>query len=200
MKYLLLLNILPFLFSCSSYSLIRIKTNPENAQISLRTSDGEMKVLGRGNIEMSSQQFFSLGSRMAKLEVTKENYKTQSLYVVQGKAAESYEIFVKLDREMEDARSSEIRTRMEKLGKLLAKASNAIHSRRYSEAEITLNNLASEYSSISVVYDLLGNLNYLQKNMKAALGYYQRSYEINPENIETKNMIDRLSRITDWGD
>lgn len=199
MRNFILLTFLLFLFSCSTQSFIKVRTSPDNAQISVRTNDGNVKVLGKGSVEMNTQQFFSLGSRMAKLEVSKENYKTQSVFIIQGKSSESYEVFITLDKELEDAKSSEMRSRLEKLSKTLTRATSAIHSKKYSEAEIMLNNLVSDFPSVSVVYDLLGNVYYLQKNMKEALRFYQRSYQINPENVETKNIIDRLSRMTDWG-
>lgn len=193
---LILINLLYLLSSCTTYSLVRVKTSPENSQISIRQSDGSLRVLGKGQIEMSSSEFFSMGSRMAKLEVSYENFKTQSLYIIQGKSAESYEIFVNLDRDQENGKSAETRSRMEKLGKLLAKASGAIYAKKYSEAETVLNILVSEFPAVSAVYDLRGNLYYLQKNIQSALQNYQRSYQINPENMETKGMIDRLSKMT----
>ena len=190
-KYLAIIAMLT-ISSCTSITMVRVKTNPENSQISMRSPSGEVKVIGRGNVEMSADQFFSLGSRMARLEISKENYKTQKLYILQGKTPESYEIFVELEKELEDPKNSETRLRLEKLGKQLARATNAIHARKYGEAELTLNSLANDYPSVSVVFDLLGNLNYIQKNNKTALQHYQRSYQINPENVETKKMIDRL--------
>lgn len=200
-KILLVLSLL-FSFSCTTLTpQLRVKTVPESAQIAVRTAEGEYKVLGKGPLEISTQEVFSLGSRMSMIQVSKEGHKPQSVLVVQGKTLENYEMLIQLEKELADPKSNDIRERQERLAKSLAQANNLIFLKKYNEAENILKNVVSDFPHISVGYDLLGNLHYLQKNMKSALMNYEKSFEINPENFETKRMIEKLRQVTgSWGD
>lgn len=199
---ILFVTILLINSGCStSVSQLRVKTVPESAQIAVRTAEGEYKVLGKGPLEISTQEVFSLGSRMSMIQVSKEGYKPQSVLIVQGKTPENYEMLVQLEKELADPKSNDIRERQERLAKSLAQANNLIFLKKYNEAENILKNVVTDFPHISVGYDLLGNLYYLQKNMKSALLNYEKSFEINPENFETKRMIEKLRQVTSsWGE
>jgi tetratricopeptide (TPR) repeat protein len=189
------------LVSCStSVSLVRIKTVPENAQIAVRTAEDEYKILGKGPLEISTQELYSLGSRMSLLQISKESYKSQSILIVQGRSPENYDLLVQLEKEVVDTKSDDVRARQEKLAKSLTHANNLLFLKRFNEAENLLKNIINDFPHISVAYDLLGNLYYLQKNMKSALLNYEKSFGINPENFETKRMIEKIKQITSsWG-
>jgi len=130
------------------------------------------------------------------LEISKEGYETQHIFIAQDNTQESYNISVKLKMKNEDLKGLEMKSRQEKLAKNLTRASHLITKKRYADAEQILIETTREFPYISVGHDLLGNVSYLQRDFRAALNHYKRSFQLNPENTETKLMIDKLESMT----
>ena len=84
----------------------------------------------------------------------------------------------------------------EKLARNIAKANSLIHLKRYPEASSILQNVVNDFPHVSVGYDLLGNISYLQRDFKQAEQYYQKSIQISPDNVETQNVLERIKKIT----
>ncbi len=187
MKGFIFLLLALTLGSCSSSSSIRIKSVPEGASVSAIDSDGSANVLGKTPFETSES--------MHSLLIEKEGFESTRIFV--GRLhSENYEYAVKLVPKSEDPKLTDVKSRYERLAKNIAKANNLIKSKRYSEADSLLVNLTNDYPYVSVGYDLLGNISYLQKDFKRAVGYYQKSLELNPENVETKQVLDRLRSMS----
>lgn len=173
--------------SCGSRSSIKIKSLPSGATVSAIDSDGSIRTLG--------QTPFETNESMQSFVVEKEGYEGSRIFI--GRlASQHYEYSLNLTPKALDPKVSDIKSQQERLAKNLAKANNLINRKRYSEAHSLLINMTSDYPYVSVTYDLLGNISYLQKDFRSAISHYQRSLEINPENVETKQVIDRLRSMT----
>ncbi len=188
--------ILFFVFGCATDSKIRITSSPEKAEVKVTTNDGESKSLGVTPLEISGRDVYANASRMSVLHISKEGFETQNLFIAQENNIENYNINVKLKTKTEDVKGQDIKQRQEKLAKGIAMSHHLISKKRFEEAERVLTGITNDYPYVSVPYDLLGNISYLQRDFRAALGYYERSYQINPENAETKSMIDKLKQMT----
>lgn len=173
--------------ACSSGSSIKLKSFPEGANVSAIESDGGTRLLGKTPLE-------SDGS-MESLLIEKEGFESTRIFVGRLQS-QHYEYSVKLIPKAEDPKFTDIKSRYERLAKSIAKANNLINNKRYSEAESLLGNITTDYPHVSVSYDLLGNISYLQKDFRRAINHYQRSIEINPDNSETKQVLDRLRSMT----
>lgn len=193
---LLSLILLLVLISCASSSRVKISSTPDKAEVKVTTNDGEMKSLGTTPLEIEGREIYANASRMSMLHVSKEGFETQNIFIAQDSNQENYNINVKLKTRSEDAKGLEIKARQEKLAKNIAVSNNLINKKRYDEAARVLITITQDYPYVSVSYDLLGNISYLQRDFRAALNYYQKSYQINPENAETKMMIDKLKTMT----
>ena len=181
------------LISCSSTTtMVKIQSSPEGALVSSRGTDGASRSLGKTPLQVESSELSSSGGRVTSLIVSKEGYQDQHILLGRDRAKENYDINIKLQGQTEDPKVMDAKSRQEKLAKNMVQAHNMISNKRYEEARSLLISVIQEYPHISVGYDLMGTLSYLQKDLKSSLNYYERSLQINPENVETKQMIDRL--------
>ena len=181
--------------SCSTVSKVKITSSPEKAEVIVNTNDGETKSLGLTPLEVSGRDIYANSSRMSVVSINKEGFENQKIFIAQDSSQENYNINVKLKLKTEDLKSQDIKLRQEKLAKSIAVSSNLINSKKYNEAERILLTITQDYPFISVSYDLLGNIYYLRRDLKNALNFYERSFQINPENNETKSMIDKLKGL-----
>jgi tetratricopeptide (TPR) repeat protein len=173
--------------SCSTVSKVKITSSPEKAEVIVNTNDGETKSLGLTPLEVSGRDIYANSSRMSVVSINKEGFENQKIFIAQDSSQENYNINVKLKLKTEDLKSQDIKLRQEKLAKSIAVSSNLINSKKYNEAERILLTITQDYPFISVSYDLLGNIYYLRRDLKNALNFYERSFQINPENNETKS-------------
>lgn len=187
MRLILLSFSILILGACSTRSSIKLKSFPEGANVSAIESDGGTRLLGKTPLESTES--------MESLIIEKEGYESTRIFV--GRLdSQHYEYSVKLTPKAEDPKFTDIKSRYERLAKSIAKANNLINNKRFAEAESLLGNITTDYPNVSVSYDLLGNISYLQKDFRRAISHYQRSIEINPENSETKQVLDRLRSMT----
>lgn len=187
MKPIILSVLFILLTACSSRSSIKIRSVPEGASVSAVDSDGSTRLIGKTPVESDES--------LQALLIEKEGYEPARVFVGRLQS-QHYEYTVKLDQRTEDPKMADLKTRYERLAKNIAKANNLINNKRYAEADALLSNLTSEYPYVSVGHDLLGNVSYLQKDFKRAIGHYQKSLELNPENIETRQVLDRLRSMS----
>lgn len=187
MKFYLITAVILATASCSSPSSLKLKSVPEGANVSALEGDGSTRLIGKTPIETNES--------MQTLVIEKDGFETSRIFV--GRLhSENYEYSVKLQAKSEDPKMTDIKARHERLAKSIAKANNLINTKRYAEADSLLVNLTSEYPYVSVGYDLLGNISYLQRDFKRAINYYQKSLALNPENVETKQVLDRLRSMS----
>lgn len=192
----LFLVLLMILISCSTVSRVKITSSPDKAEVKVTTNDGETKSLGVTPLELNGRDVYANASRMSVLQVSKEGYESQNVFIAQEAGLESYNINIKLKTKSEDLKNQDLKARQEKLAKNIAVSNNFINKKKYDEAERVLMNLTQDYPYVSVSYDLLGNIAYMRRDFRAALNYYEKSYQVNPENAETKTMIDKLKMMT----
>ena len=175
------------LLGCSTDPVLSIKSNPEGASVSSLDSNGSEQDLGVTPI--------SLKAGMQSLMVQKEGFEPMKILFA-GDSSQNYEFNLKLVKKTEDPKLFDSKKNQEKLARSIAKANNLIHSKKYSEARSILENIVSDFPYVSVSYDLLGNIYYLQRDFKQAEQFYQKSLQLSPENIETQNVLERLKKIT----
>lgn len=173
--------------SCSTRSTINIRSLPQGATVSVIETDGTIKEIGKTPLD-TNEQYVSL-------QVDKEGYEPYRIFLG-GIKTSGQEFTVKLASKAEDLKVGDIKNRHEKLAKGIARAHSLITRKKFTEAEALLINLTNDYPHVSVGYDLLGNISYLQKDLRRAVGFYEKSLQINPENLETKQVVDRIKSMS----
>lgn len=190
------LMLLFLLNSCSTTSKVKITSSPDKAEVKVTTNDGETKSLGVTPLELAGKDIYSSASRMSVINISKDGFESQNVFIAQESSLESYNINIKLRTKSDDIKSQDVKSRQEKLAKNIAMSNNLINKKRYDEAERVLTSLTDDFPYVSVSYDLLGNIAFLKRDFRAAINYYEKSFQLNPENSETKTMIDKLKRMT----
>lgn len=181
------LLVLLIINGCTTSRNVRVRSVPEGATVTAMDSEGSGRVLGASPLETNEQ--------MQALLIEKDGYEPAHIFL--GRAEkQNYDFTVRLTKKAEDSKLTDSRARQEKLAQAIARANNLIVNKRFSEAEGVLTGLTADYPFVSVIYDLLGNINYLQKDFRSALNYYERSLSINGENEETKQVIQRLRAMS----
>jgi competence protein ComGC len=177
--------------SCSSVGSLRINTIPENASVNLINSDGSSRELGKTPLSANLSTLMTQG-RVSTISIAKEGHQTQQMVLVKDNIKENMEVNIRLQVENENPRVLDARKTQEKLAKSLVHAHHLIIAKRFDEAEQVLKPLMVDFPHVSVSYDLMGSLFYLKKDLRSSLKFYERSLSLNPENMEAKQMVDRL--------
>lgn len=176
--------------ACSSSGIVKINSVPEGATITSNGPNGT-KIIGKTPLQVDANSLPSEG-RFNSLTLTKDGHRDHHLLLGRDRGSDNYDISVNLQAQGDDPKVADARSRQERLAKLLLQAHALTAAKKYQEADRVLGSLLQDYPHISAGHDLMGNLAYLQKDLKTALSHYERSLQINPENSETKQMVDRL--------
>ena len=70
-----------------------------------------------------------------------------------------------------------------------------IAKKEYDVALIKLSSLSAKFPYVSVIWDLLGNVYYIEKKYENSLEAYEKSLNIDSSNASTANMVKRLKEI-----
>lgn len=202
-----------FLAGACATGTLQLSSIPDAGTVSLLSSRGEIKNLGTTPLTIEMPQLFSSGSAFAFIRVDKEGYFSQSFIIPRNSLPTVHQISTNLEAKPEikppesekpaptpespvaidlEKCTSLSKDGMTKLGKGIAIVQSLILKRDWEVAKVRLAGLLSEFNYISVLYDLQGNIYYLQKNYAEALGSYEKSMELDPENIDTTIMVRRL--------
>ena len=164
------------LSGCTGPSVVRFQSTPSDAVVSLVDTNG-------------------IATPIGKIQIKKEKYKSQEIVLTKSPMGGETSVSVQLMNEDLPATSVDQTAIQEKIASSIARANGMIQSKQYVEAEAVMTNFVDQYPSISVGYDYLGNLNYLQKKFSRALKYYKKALSLNPQNAERRNIVEKLELI-----
>lgn len=184
---------------CVSNSRLRVQSNPDGADIYLTAQNRTPQKVGKTPMELDPSQHQDLFKESVQIQVVKEGFSPQGVLVprlalgggghVQFNLAET--ALPKVCQVQEQSYND--------IARGVAEASALIQRRRLPEALSLVQNLTVKYDTISSLYDLQGNIYYLQKDLNRALEAYQRSNNLTPNVPATLRMIDRLHELQGQG-
>ncbi|HLE10537.1 MAG: hypothetical protein A2504_14265 [Bdellovibrionales bacterium RIFOXYD12_FULL_39_22] len=180
------------LTSCSS-GLLNISTVPEKVSVKIREEDGQIRDLGLTPVRMDSSDFFK-GNNFVQVILSKEGYDNEKIVLIRPSLEGSITLSVEMLKGGGSVKEALSSVELERLATLIASSQQFFYAKKYSEAENSLKKLIIEFPDVSLSYDLLGNIYYLQNQHEKALGMYRRADEISPRNIERNRMIDKLQQ------
>lgn len=192
--HLFYLTLAVCLVSCAKSELI-IQSIPAEAEVSVIDDDGKIKSLGKTPLKIPSGDVFKSGKGFSQIQVTKDNYEAQNFVMGKSSIPTNYEVSVNLKKSASDPKALEMNSKNEKIAQQIALANSYIMSKKFLEAEQLVSRFVQDYPHISVGYDYMGNIQYLKKDYKKALYYYEKGLTLNPENLETKEMVTKLKNI-----
>ncbi len=190
-KYFLIL----LLLSCSS-GVVKINSSPVGAQISVLKGDNEFTSIGVTPFEGERSGLFSSGSSTSMIIVSKEGFQSKEIVFTGPASVQNSDLNLTLAKATDSkSSSSSAPVDIERYSKLILKSSRLIHSKKFEEAQVVLDQLIINYPMTSAPYDLKANVYYLQHNYPKALENYQKSVSINPENRESSMMVEKVKTI-----
>lgn len=182
------------LLSACSSSVISLSSSPSGARISSVDQSGKIEELGVTPLELNSDQVFQGGEQFKELVITKDKYLTERVIIPKSEYSKKFRFSWKLSKVQETGESF-LNKDQDKLAGAIASAYSSISQKDYLRAESILNQALNEFSSVSVLYDLMGNLQYIKKDYRKAYSFYKKSAHYNPNNSETNKMIEKLKGI-----
>ncbi len=194
---------------------MQLTSIPEGSNVQLISNRGEIKSLGKTPLNMPTDQMFINAANFANVRVEKDGYFSQSFIIPRSSIPNNHEISVSLEQKPEvktepapaqtvmqppptpvavemDKCSQLSKESLTKLSKGVAVVQSIILKREFEIAKVRLSGLIADFPYISVLYDLQGNIYYLQKNYNDAVLSYEKSLELEPDNMETAFIVKKL--------
>lgn len=183
--------------SCTTTG-IRLEAQLDDAEVSiLRPGKGDPVKIGQTPFILQPQQLAEAGPNGAVIRIYKEGYKPETVVIPSITPQTMGTIRVELMKETNACtqvmdRINEITLQMGQVFKLTTR-------RKFNEAETSAIELTTKYPELATGYDLLGNAYYLNRKLPQALDAYKKSIALNPRNVETQRMVEKLSAATGRG-
>lgn len=183
-----------FITNCSSLSL-RVNSTPPEAEVTLHTLNGAQK-LGVTPLQLNNEQLSSLPEGFT-IEVSKPDFLQQKIMIEKRALSASGEVSVKL-QEISKAElklnDPDVKATIESIARQVAQIQSSLIKKEYIQAEVLTRNMLNTYPYFSVGWNLLGNNYYLQGKTMESINAYQKALTLEPENVETRVILDRLTR------
>ena len=195
LQLILLFILANIFFSCSTPSTVKLQSLPNDAEVSVVDSSGIAKALGKTPITLNESEVYINNNRFSQLRIKKEGFIDNEVVLMKSTFGSDTTINVQLKKDETPQNLGEQTNTQEKVASAIARANGLIQSKQYGEAETVMLNFIEQYPSVSVGFDYLGNLNYLQKKYAKALKYYKRAISLNPQNAERKIIVERIQNL-----
>jgi tetratricopeptide (TPR) repeat protein len=176
---------------------LRVVSNPEKADIYVTPEGEQPKKIGETPLNVSADAINPGRGRYVNVSVRKEGFESESVLVPVNLFGNSVDISAKLEQTVLPKVCIDQSAAVEKISRGVATVQAMMNRGSPEEARQKINDLLSEYSGVSVLYDLLGNVHYVQKNLEQALASYQRSLSIEPNNMDTQRMVTKIRSIVE---
>ncbi|MFK8139281.1 MAG: tetratricopeptide repeat protein [Bdellovibrionales bacterium] len=183
-----------FLNACSM-GMLRVQSNPEDADVFVQVSAQQPKRIGKTPLNIPSSQISASGTDAVKVIVRADGFEDASYLVPTMLFEKNVQIDVKMKESKLPLSCTQTTEMVDKIARDIAKTQFFIQQKKFQQAENLLLNLLNDNPTSSVIYDLLGNVYYLDKKLSQALEAYENSIRLNPNGFETKMMVNKLRQI-----
>ena len=190
-----LLPAIALLQSCSSTTAIKITSSPADAKVSVVDNSGGEVAIGKTPLSATEMDVFKSSARYSQIKVKKEGYLDQEIVLLKSTFGSEINLNVQLKKDENVQNVGEQTAIQEKVASTIARANALIQSKQYNDAEQVMMVFVEQFPSVSIGYDYLGNLNYLQNKYSRALRYYTKAVNLNPNNAERKVIVDKLQNL-----
>lgn len=181
--------------SCASPTLIKFQSTPSEAEVSLIDSAGVAMVVGKTPLSSTEFDIFKNSNNYSQVRIKKSGYLDNEIVLMKSTFGSEISVNAQLKKDETVQNMGEQTVALEKVANSIARANGLIQSKKFIEAESVMTNFVEQFPSVSVGYDYLGNINYLQKKYLKALKHYTRANSMNPQNMERKIIIERIQQI-----
>lgn len=187
---IIIISILPLVLASCGTQDMTITTSPDGVDVKVIGQDGGVRNVGKTPLNLNTNKFFQ-GEDMIKVYLSKPSHQTKILYLNKPSLYSNMKVSAQLD-EKNQARDILSQEKIEYISKQIAEAQRHSFSKNFSRAKNILEELIEQYPGISVSYDLIANIYYLNNDLSKALFFYEKANEIAPGNNKRSLLIQKL--------
>lgn len=180
-------------------STLKVSSLPEGADVSIIAPDRAPVKIGKTPLEIESRNYPELFQESVQVQVAKDGHSPLTVLVPRLPNGGTGRINLNLQQSELPKVCQNQSDSINLLAKGIADSASLVQRKKMDEAVRLLEDLSSKFGTVPVVHDLLGNVYYLQRNMDRALDSYRRSNKLNPNNIDTIRMIERIEQLQGRG-
>lgn len=184
------------LISCAtSQPDLSIQTEPTGADIYSMSEDGREEKLGTSPLTMNDQMMSKFQSNNWRIGINKKGFVREQVFLETKMFKEIGKINVKLLPEAnwsEAYQDTNAYKYLNDVSSVTAEIQGATVKGDFPKAETLAMSLVTRYPKLSVGWNLLGNVYYLQKRIDKAIESYQKSLDVNPNDDVTKSVLEKL--------
>lgn len=182
-------------WGCGTSSL-KVQTVPDGAEVDLLKDDGVSSKLGTTPLDITKDQSPEVFKSNAEIRISKDGYQTTSVLVPSGSFGTETKVALSLQQSKLPSSCSNQDANLNQLGQKVAEAQHLTYKKDYSESRHILQALEQQFPNVAIVYSLLGNNYYLEKNYPQALAAYRKAQQIDPSDKSISHVIEKLMPVT----
>lgn len=183
------------LITACSTTQMQITSEPPGAEIVALGDDGREEKLGQTPLVVTPEIASRIKSNHWRLGFNKVGFVKDQVFIEEKMFREIGKISLTLTPEANWKEAYQDVTAYKYLNdvsSMTAEVQAATVKGDYPKAEALAQSLVTRYPRLSVGWNLLGNIYYLQKRVDKAVESYQKSLDINPNDQITKGIMERL--------
>lgn len=185
-----------FLAACAtSQPDLSIQTEPAGADIFYMNEEGREEKLGTSPLTLNDQLMNKFQSDNWRIGINKKGYVREQVFLETKMFKELGRINVRLLPEAnwsEAYQDTNAYKYLNDVSSVTAEIQASTVKGDFPKAESLAQSLVTRYPKLSVGWNLLGNVYYLQKRVDKAIESYQKSLDVNPNDEVTKSILERL--------
>lgn len=189
------LAIVLLLISSCTTTQMTINSDPAGADVVIVNDEGREDKLGQTPLNLTPEMMDRFPTNNWRLSLNKPGFIKDQLFIETKMFRELGRVSVKLTPEAnwkEAYQDANAYKYLNDVSGMSAEIQAATVKGDYGKAESLANSLVTRYPKLSVGWNLLGNIYYLQKRIDKAVESYQKSLAINPDDQVTKGILERI--------
>lgn len=182
---------------CTSASM-QILTEPSDTSI-IAIENGVEKKLGSSPIQLDKNNYPFSQTDIIRLVVEKPGYLKEQIVLESSYFKKVGSINIKLTplaNWKEASQDPQANTYLNDVASMAAEIQAMTVKKDFGNAETLAKSLISRYPKLSVGYILIGNIYYLQRRVGDATQAYAKALDLNPNDQETKSILEKLKGQT----
>lgn len=189
------LTVFVLLMSSCSTTDMTLNSEPAGADVVIVDDSGREEKLGQTPLVLTSEMMSRFPGGYWRMSLNKTGFVKDQLFIETKMFKELGRVSVKMTPEAnwkEAYQDVNAYKYLNDVSGMSAEIQAATVKGDFGKAESLANSLVTRYPKLSVGWNLLGNIYYLQKRIDKALESYQKSLAINPDDQVTKGILDRI--------
>jgi hypothetical protein len=179
---------------CASGNL-RVTSTPEKAEVFVAYEGEQPQKIGDTPLNLDSRLLENRRGKFVSLQVRKEGFQPETVLIPKLLMKSTIDVSTRLDEQRLPLQCQDMTVAIEKIARGIANVQTYINTNKVLDAQSSLTQLISEFPNISVLYDLMGNVHYINKNLEEALRSYEKSLRLNPGNTDTLRIAQKIRGI-----